>query len=312
MTRSSSTDGVPNTFKPGTAFSLFSLLLRLRYDLVHLHLGGQLTTRLIGLMLFCGAVARKKCVVTFHSGGYAATNGATASPRSLQAIAFRSMDHIIVVNREMMDMFLRFGVRPDRLSMIPPYVARRPSPDVTISDRVREFVDHRRPLLLTVGLLEPEYALDLQIDALEKVLERHPNAGLLIAGTGSLFHKLTESIAAKPYKKSILLAGDLGHDETLRVMELADLLLRPTHYDGDAVSVRESLFLGTRVIATDNGMRPPGVILIPMPPDPTQLAEKIIETLETPRASAVEPLADGSENITSVISLYNRLGAETK
>jgi glycosyltransferase involved in cell wall biosynthesis len=40
--------------------------------------------------------------------------------------------------------------------------------------------------------------------------------------------------------------------------------LRTTLYDGDSVAVREALHLGTPVIATDNGMRPEGVHLIPI------------------------------------------------
>jgi hypothetical protein len=34
--------------------------------------------------------------------------------------------------------------------------------------------------------------------------------------------------------------------------------MRPTFYDGDAISVRESLFLQTPVVATDNKMRSGG------------------------------------------------------
>ena len=43
----------------------------------------------------------------------------------------------------------------------------------------------------------------------------------------------------------------------------ADLMLRTTWYDGDAISVREALHFGVPVIASDNGMRPKGTHLIP-------------------------------------------------
>ena len=308
VTRGSAIDGVPNTYKPRTAFALFRLLLSLKYDLVHLHIGGELTTRLSLLMLVCGLLPNRRSVVTFHSGGYAANQGSTATPNYLRGFAFRSVDHVIAVNKQMVDMLIRFGVQPPRLSLIPPFVARRPPPDVVLNGRVREFMEQRSPLLLTVGLLEKEYALDVQIDALEKVLETHPNAGLLIVGSGgNLFHELSRSIEAKPFKEKILLAGDLDHDSTLRAMELADVLLRPTHYDGDAVSIREGLYLGTPVIATDNGMRPPGVILIPLPPDPMQLSEKVIETLNTKRPIDASPAPDGSGNIEAVLNVYDRV-----
>ena len=307
ITRGSVIDGVPRAYKPRTAFSLFWLLLTLKYDLVHLHIGGELTTRLAILMLVCGLLPYRKSVVTFHSGGYAANQGSTATRNSLRGFAFRSVDHVIAVNRQMVDMFLRFGVEKRRLSLIPPFVARRPSPEITLNGRVGAFIEQRDPVLLTVGLLEKEYALDVQIDALEKVLETHPNAGLLVAGSGSLSREVNDLVEAKPFKERILLAGDLDHDLTLRAMELADVLLRPTYYDGDAVSIREGLYLGTPVIATDNGMRPPGVNLIPLPPDPARLAEKVIEVLSNHDSGAALPAPDGSENVEAVLNVYDRL-----
>ena len=311
ITRASVTEGVPNTFKPGTAFSLLWHLFTLKYDLLHLHLGGELTNRLIMLMLLCGMLPSRKCVITFHSGGYAANEGASAKRNSLRAIAFRSADHVIAVNRQMVDMLLRFGVKRSRVSLIPPFVAKRPPSDVELDTGIKEFVEARSPLLLSVSLLEPEYALDIQLEAFGRVLEKHPNAGLLMAGSGSLSEELTTLISTKPFKEHVLLTGDVEHGRALRLIELADILLRPTYYDGDAVSIREALYLGTPVIATDNGMRPEGVILVPLPPDPAQLAQKVMETLNGQRPVNPAQGPDGSENIESVITLYERLTKST-
>jgi hypothetical protein len=41
------------------------------------------------------------------------------------------------------------------------------------------------------------------------------------------------------------------------------VFLRTTPYDGDSISVREALHIGAPVVATDNGMRPEGIHLIP-------------------------------------------------
>src|SRR5262249_37088939 len=151
---------------------------------------------------------------------------------------------------------------------------------------------------LTVGLLEPEYDLFLQIDVLGEILERHPNAGLLIAGSGSLEGKLREHIAGKAYRDHILLYGDMPHEVTLRATVECDLLLRTTLYDGDSVSVREALYLGTPVIATDNGMRPAGVHLIPVQ-DQGRLRDSILELLASPRPRVAA--GDGQENIRAVV-----------
>lgn len=46
-----------------------------------------------------------------------------------------------------------------------------------------------------------------------------------------------------------------------RLLELSDIMVRPTSTDGDAISVREGLFLNKKVIATNRVNRPQGVLL---------------------------------------------------
>ena len=123
--------------------------------------------------------------------------------------------------------------------------------------------DHA-PLLLSVGLLEPEYDVPAQVRALESLRTDPPGAGLLLIGSGSLEAELRALIAASPAREHILLAGDVPHRRTLQAIASCSALLRTTLYDGDAISVREALALGTPVIATDNGMRPAGVHLVPL------------------------------------------------
>jgi glycosyltransferase involved in cell wall biosynthesis len=137
------------------------------------------------------------------------------------------------------------------------------------------------------------------------ILQRYPRAGLIIAGAGSLDGELQARIAAKPYASQILLYGDMPHAVTMRVTLECDLLLRTTLYDGDSVSVREALYLGTPVIATDNGMRPAGVHLIPAS-DPKRLSAAAIDLLS--RDDLRQPCAgDGQENVRAVVKFYEEL-----
>ena len=160
-----------------------------------------------------------------------------------------------------------------------------PDRSLPLPERLAAFLSSAHsPALLTVGLLEPEYDLPMQIDVMAEILRRHPRAGLLIVGAGSLEESLRARIAATPYRDHIVLYGDMPHALTLRATQECDLLLRTTLYDGDSVSVREALYIGTPVIATDNGMRPDGVHLIP-PSDPARLLDAVCDLL-IPRPSA--------------------------
>ena len=97
----------------------------------------------------------------------------------------------------------------------------------------------------------------------------------------------------------------MPHAVTLRATQECDLLLRTTLYDGDSVSVREALYIGTPVIATDNGMRPEGVCLIP-PSDPARLLDAVCDLLSRERSPRA-PGGDGQENIRAVTQFYEEL-----
>ena len=293
-------------YYPANAFHLLRLLFSVRYDIVHLHIGGHLSGRLLALSVVCCLLPGAKAVLSFHSGGYPSSPaGKTAGPRTLRGWVLRRFDGIIAVNQEIVDLFGKFGLPPSRVRLIPPHAVSPPPEETPLPDDMARFCDRHEPLLVTVGLLEPEYDLPLQIDAMANVLERYPHAGLAIVGSGSLEAELRERIAGKPYRGRILLCGDMRHESTLRAIARADIVLRTTWYDGDSVSVREALAFGTPVIATDNGMRPAGVRLIP-PREPAQLLAAIDAELAAP-GERRRPAAGSEENLEAVARFFRSL-----
>lgn len=296
-------DGI---YYPKTVLDVIKLLLTLRYDVIHLHAGGDFSPRHVGLLLLCSLLPGKKTVFTFHSGGYPSSEpGKRAKPRSLRGFVLRRLDGIIAVNQELLDLFRRFGVAPERIRLISPYAVERPSADTPLSQAVEAFYAAHDPLLATVSGLEPEYDLPLQIEAVGRLREQFPRLGLTIIGGGSLEHQIRERIDSLPYREHLLLSGDLPHEVTLRAIERSDLFLRTTWYDGDSISVREALHLGIPVIATDNGMRPPGVHLI-LKSDAGALCRAVEGCLNgAPRADA--PAEGGTENLEAVLRLYREL-----
>jgi glycosyltransferase involved in cell wall biosynthesis len=303
-------------YHPASALEVLKLLWRLRSDIIHVHIGGNVSPRLLAMSFICSLLPRRKLVLTLHSGGYPSSeHGRNARPRSWRGLVFRRFDKIICVNDEMVEMFRRFGVRPERLHLICPHAFFANIEDVALPAPMRDFFARHRPLLLTVSGLEREYDLPLQIEALAKLRERFPGAGLVIIGGGSLEDDLRRLIAGKPYSGDILLCGDIPHEQALRAMAESDLFLRTTLYDGDAISVREAMHLGVPVIATDNGMRPAGVRLIPKS-DEAALVAAVEESLTKQARRRVEEDArharevDESEaqrNVEAVFELYREL-----
>lgn len=297
-----------DVFYPESAWQLVRLLRRLPYDILHLHIGGMLSRRLLSLALVCASMPGRKSVLTFHSGGYPSTpEGQSTGPFSFAGFVLRRFDALVGVNSEIMKFFAKLHISPGRAHMIYPHAfldGEDQTPD--LPEPLRAFYEKHSPILLSVGLLEPEYDLPLQIEALRQVREKMPEAGLVMIGSGSLEADLRRKITAKPYAKHMLLPGDVPHAATMQAIERADVMLRTTLYDGDAVSVREALHLGTPVIASDNGMRPNGVHLIPKS-NLQALERAIAEALANPKSRANAQAAPDESNLQAVLDLYKKL-----
>lgn len=295
-------------YYPHNALAVLRLLVELPGDIVHLHVGGTIPPRLLALGVVCSLLPGRKAVFTCHSGGYPTSGpGRRARRATLRGFVFRRFDAVIAVNQELDAMFLKFGVSRQRLRLIGPHALPVRPPAGPLPPDLAAFVASHGPVLTTVGLLEPEYDLPMQIAVLGRVREYAPGAGLLIVGSGSLAADLRRQIEATPYRDHVRLCGDLDHDVTLRALAATDLFLRTTQYDGDSISVREALHLGVPVIATDNGMRPAGVRLIPAA-DLEALCDAIEQSLNEPRP-APATTAGGDENLEQVVALYRELSS---
>lgn len=299
-------DGENGIYYPENWLELLLLLFRLRYDIVHLHIGGNVTARLLALSFACCMIPRRKAVMTFHSGGYPdSKEGKTARHSSLRGFIFRRFDRVITVNKSIEKMFIRFGLKSENVRLIPPHALTDMQVNHPLPDDLASFFKAHHPVLMTVGLLEPEYDLSLQIEALGLLRKKFPDAGLVIVGAGSLEKDLIREIDDKPYSNDILLYGDMPHHTTLTAMKACTLFLRTTLFDGDSIAVREALHIGVPVIATDTGMRPPGLHLIPFS-DVSRLVQAVEEELECPTPSCRQDEAS-EENLEAVLKVYQEL-----
>ena len=231
-----------------------------------------------------------------------------ARPFSLRGFVLRRFDRLIGVNSEIVDFFKCLGVREDKIRLIYPHAFFEQEESVEIPQRVLRFIQEHPQLFVSVGLLEPEYDLPLQIEVMKSLREELPHAGLLLIGSGSLEQELREKILAKPYAQHVMLCGDMPHGVTMKIIDHATAMLRTTLYDGDAVSVREALYLGTPVIASDNGMRPFGVKLIPKE-DIGSLRSAIMDVVKSEKTGK-NPRAPDESNLEEIFKLYRELIAD--
>jgi glycosyltransferase involved in cell wall biosynthesis len=287
---------------PGVA----RLLMTLRYDVAHMHVGGRLHPRLAALALLAGLVPGRKAALTFHSGGYPSSpEGRAARPRSLRGVALRRLDRVVAVNEEIAAWFRQVGVAPGRIRLISPYALPAGPPALEPPEPLRSFMERHQPVLVSVGGLEREYDPLLQVEALGRLREKFPRAGLVLVGEGSLRGELRRRADETPYGGHVLLCGDVGREVALRVIADSDLMLRTTLYDGDSIAVREAVHFGVPVVASDRAPRPEGVRVVPAQ-DLSRLCEAAEQSLSN---GARRPPAGGpnEENLAAVLALYEEM-----
>lgn len=301
--RKSNSDDV---YYPANARELLQLLAKLRYDIVHQHFGGMLTNRILGLSLACTLRPGAKSVMTFHSGGFPSTpEGVALGPKSFAGIVLRRFDGLIAVNQEIVNFFRKLKVPADRVRLISPYSFLANEDSNSLPVEVAKFFSSHDPVLISAGQLEPEYDLPLQIDALPTIRQKYPKAGLLLLGSGSIERDLRARIESTQASQDVLLAGDVAHGATIEAMSRSRILLRTTWYDGDAISVREAMQVGTPVIATSTALRPAGIRLIPKS-DLSALIHAIEEELQqNPPRKELAPVDETP--VREVFDFYNEL-----
>jgi glycosyltransferase involved in cell wall biosynthesis len=245
--------------------------------------------------------------LTLHSGGYPSSPAGKAShPGTFRAFVFRRIHRLIAVNEDLTRLFVeKFRVAPDRVRLIAPHALPGELSGEPLPDRLEAFFADHPVVFLSMGWLEPEYDYPLQIRALAEVRKRRPGAGLIILGSGRLEPELRDQIRASGCEDAVLMAGDVEHSAAQKALTKCSIFLRTTLYDGDSISVREALHWGTPVIATDNGMRPPGVTLIPVG-DLDALVKAIERLLQEPRQEPGKVAADDG-NIRAVYQVYEEL-----
>ena len=114
--------------------------------------------------------------------------------------------------------------------------------------RAQYSIRQEQELILYVGRLEPYKGISILLEAFAEVLEKFPNAVLLIVGDGSLRQMVQDKAKKIP---AVCYPGRLEPDVVYRVQNIADIAVVPSLYEPWGLVVNEFMAAGLPVIATD-------------------------------------------------------------
>ena len=129
------------------------------------------------------------------------------------------------------------------------------------------------------------YGFPLLIRACGKLADSgfKPSVLLVISGDEDpiTYERVHAAIAETRGTVSVKIHHELPRDEVLGAVRAADLLVRPTRFDGDSLTIHEAIQLGTPVVASDAAPRPPGVH-IHITDDSDSLRDIMIQAIRSP------------------------------
>lgn len=211
-------------------------------------------------------LAHLPTVVHFH-GPWAAESAAEGEARvntwikaRVESSVYRTGDRFIVLSDAFRQVLQdAYGVPGDRIHIVPGGVdAERFHVDASpraARERLNWPTD--RPLLLSVRRLARRMGLPRLINAMDYVTDHHPEALLLIAGTGPLRAPLADRIRTRGLDDNVRLLGYVPDDELPTAYRAADLSVVPTvQHEGFGLITIESLAAGTPVLVTPVGGLP--------------------------------------------------------
>lgn len=91
----------------------------------------------------------------------------------------------------------------------------------------------------------------LLIEALPEVVQRHPHICLRLIGSGPMEEKLRHRVDELGLTKNVIFLGWRPHDEVLREMAMAELIIVPSRQEGFGLVVAEALVCGTPLLVSD-------------------------------------------------------------
>lgn len=251
-------------------------------DLFFIHSGNKYFKK---LHILTGKLCRRKVIITLHGYG----NERAPLFRKIDSFYFNLSDKIILVNNQIAS---KLNLKPGKFEVkhafLPPVMHKEsPLPEFITANIKMAKKENKTIICGNASRLktfnnQDLYGLDMSIE-MSKKLNENNQSHLFIYVVTSLDEGKDKYEAAEKFiienkmqDYFMLLNQEISF---VNLIEASDIVLRPTNTDGDALTIREGLFLGKTVIASDVVTRPEGTILFKTR-DHHDLLEKLTSAIQ--------------------------------
>ncbi|MFC1700724.1 glycosyltransferase family 4 protein [Patescibacteria group bacterium] len=163
-------------------------------------------------------------------------------------------DKVIVVSNFLKKIAIKIGVPEEKIKVI------YNSVDVIDVNRADNSSKCKEIILLTAARLMPWKGVDMLIEIMPDLISKYNKIKLVIVGDGPELRKLRFLVEELKLENYIIFKGKITRLELIDNMNMADLFLLNTNYEGMSHTILEAMKVGVPVITTNIGGNPEIII----------------------------------------------------
>jgi len=202
---------------------------------------------------------------------------------------------VIAISRFTRDNLVGLGVDPARIAVVHPGATPAPRASRAAVRATRAYYAlGDGPVILAVGRFVPRKGHRTLVQAMPRVLERAPEAVLVLVGRGPFLQEVVHEAYAQGVREHVLFPGALPDKEVARLYEACTLFALPTGRDargqveGFGLAFAEAQAHGKPVVGGRSGgvvdvIRSGETGLLVDPDDPCALADAVLGLIEHPK-----------------------------
>lgn len=261
-------------------------------DVMHMH-GHMFYSTTVGSLV--SHLRGVPSMMTFHGDFDKPTAGGRLIKRLRAATQGRfilsALDHAIALTPDDRDLLVRWGVEPERVTIIPngiPLATYRPAGEDARADLMGrlDLAPDERPFLF-VGRLVDQKGVPYLLDAVAIVAREHPSQRFVIVGDGPMMAWSMRRCASLGLEECVTFAGRLSLEDLVAAYSSATAVVAPSLWEGMPLVVLEANACGAPVVGSDipgiRGLVEQGRTGLLVPPRrPEELARAVASLIESP------------------------------
>ena len=195
---------------------------------------------------------------------------------------FSRIGRLICTSKYVADIAIStYKCNPDKVRKIYHGVEQKPLSSLFIKAFINDYDLYNKKIIVCVSRLAPEKGLEVLIVSFKKVLEKIPDAMLIIVGAGSLLYDLRALALSLMIADSVLFLG--FREDVQNFIEMSDVVVVPSLNESLSYAVLEAMMQTKPIIATRVGGIPEVIIencgLLVPPNNAAKLSDEIINLL---------------------------------